>query len=63
MGCFAGRLEGMLLEAKGFWAEAEKAYSSFLEDNPFDQVSFGSFLSQIPPSIEVNEIICFLGCF
>ncbi|XP_030520768.1 ER membrane protein complex subunit 2 [Rhodamnia argentea] len=33
-----GRLEGMLLEAKGLWAEAEKAYSSFLEDNPFDQV-------------------------
>jgi len=27
-----------LLEAKGSWAEAEKAYSSLLEDNPFDQV-------------------------
>lgn len=36
---FAGRLEAMLLEAKGSWAEAEKAYSSLLEDNPFDQVS------------------------
>ncbi|KDP23644.1 hypothetical protein JCGZ_23477 [Jatropha curcas] len=34
----AGRLEGMLLEAKGSWAEAEKAYSSLLEDNPLDQV-------------------------
>ncbi|KAM7476910.1 hypothetical protein LguiB_024153 [Lonicera macranthoides] len=33
-----GRLEAMLLEAKGSWAEAEKAYSSLLEDNPFDQV-------------------------
>ncbi|KAI6684978.1 hypothetical protein NL676_030891 [Syzygium grande] len=33
-----GRLEGMLLEVKGLWAEAEKAYSNFLEDNPFDQV-------------------------
>ncbi|XP_021282402.1 ER membrane protein complex subunit 2 [Herrania umbratica] len=33
-----GRLEGMLLEAKGSWAEAEKAYSSLLEDNPLDQV-------------------------
>lgn len=33
-----GRVEGMLLEAKGSWAEAEKAYSSFLEDNPLDQV-------------------------
>jgi len=33
-----GRLEGMLLEAKGSWGEAEKAYSSLLEDNPFDQV-------------------------
>ena len=28
----------MLLEAKGAWAEAEKAYSSLLEDNPLDQV-------------------------
>lgn len=34
----AGRLEAMLLEAKGLWAEAEKAYSSLLEDNQFDQV-------------------------
>ncbi|XP_057976526.1 uncharacterized protein LOC131163791 isoform X2 [Malania oleifera] len=33
-----GRLEGMLLEAKGSWEEAEKAYSSLLEDNLFDQV-------------------------
>ncbi|KAJ4967634.1 hypothetical protein NE237_014335 [Protea cynaroides] len=32
------RLEGMLLEAKGCWADAEKAYSSLLEDNPLDQV-------------------------
>lgn len=29
----------MLLEAKGAWAEAEKAYSSFLEENPLDQVN------------------------
>ncbi|KAF7142511.1 hypothetical protein RHSIM_Rhsim05G0161200 [Rhododendron simsii] len=28
----------MILEAKGSWAEAEKAYSSLLEDNPLDQV-------------------------
>ncbi|GMI88808.1 hypothetical protein like AT3G04830 [Hibiscus trionum] len=33
-----GRLEGMLLEATGSRAEAEKAYSSLLEDNPLDQV-------------------------
>ncbi|KAG6415591.1 hypothetical protein SASPL_123004 [Salvia splendens] len=33
-----GRLEAILLEAKGLWAEAEKAYSSLLEDNQFDQV-------------------------
>ncbi|KAK4424694.1 ER membrane protein complex subunit [Sesamum alatum] len=33
-----GRLEAMLLEAKGLWAEAEKAHSSLLEDNQFDQV-------------------------
>uniref|UniRef100_A0A1D1YMF3 ER membrane protein complex subunit 2 n=1 Tax=Anthurium amnicola TaxID=1678845 RepID=A0A1D1YMF3_9ARAE len=33
-----GRLEGMLLEAKGEWADAEKAYARLLEDNPLDQV-------------------------
>ncbi|KAG7021145.1 ER membrane protein complex subunit 2 [Cucurbita argyrosperma subsp. argyrosperma] len=33
-----GRLEAMLLEAKGLWSEAEKAYASLLEENPFDQV-------------------------
>ncbi|KAL7083890.1 hypothetical protein ACP275_14G189500 [Erythranthe tilingii] len=33
-----GRLEAMLLEAKGSWSEAEKAYSSLLEENQFDQV-------------------------
>ncbi|CDP08539.1 unnamed protein product [Coffea canephora] len=33
-----GRLEAMLLEAKGSWAEAEKAYMSLLEDNPLDQI-------------------------
>ncbi|KAI8555936.1 hypothetical protein RHMOL_Rhmol05G0214500 [Rhododendron molle] len=33
-----GKLEAMILEAKGSWAEAEKAYSSLLEDNPLDQV-------------------------
>ncbi|GKB34287.1 ER membrane protein complex subunit 2, partial [Tanacetum coccineum] len=37
-----GRLEAMLLEAKGCWAEAEKAYSSLLEENPLDQASFFS---------------------
>lgn len=33
-----GRLEAMLLEANGQWVEAEKAYSSLLEENQFDQV-------------------------
>ncbi|KAA8544959.1 hypothetical protein F0562_019646 [Nyssa sinensis] len=33
-----GKLEAMLLEAKGSWVEAEKAYTSLLEDNPLDQV-------------------------
>lgn len=32
------RLEAILLEAKGSWAEAEKAYASLLEENPVDQV-------------------------
>eukprot|EP00268_Persea_americana_P067330 TRINITY_DN9254_c0_g1_i2.p1 TRINITY_DN9254_c0_g1~~TRINITY_DN9254_c0_g1_i2.p1 ORF type:complete len:307 (+),score=56.66 TRINITY_DN9254_c0_g1_i2:257-1177(+) len=31
------RLECMLLEAKGSWAEAENAYARLLEDNPLDQ--------------------------
>lgn len=35
---FSGRLEAMLLEARGLWSEAENAYSSLLEENPFDQV-------------------------
>lgn len=29
----------MLLEAKGSWELAEKAYTSLLEDNPLDQVN------------------------
>lgn len=33
-----GRLEVMLLEARGLWSQAENAYSSLLEENPFDQV-------------------------
>ncbi|KAK0601753.1 hypothetical protein LWI29_027129 [Acer saccharum] len=32
------RLEAILLEAKGSWTEAEKAYTSLLEDNPVDQL-------------------------
>jgi tetratricopeptide (TPR) repeat protein len=32
-----GRLEALLLEAKGLWGEAEEAYASLLEDNPLDQ--------------------------
>ncbi|XP_042515638.1 ER membrane protein complex subunit 2 [Macadamia integrifolia] len=33
-----GRLEGLLLEAKESWTDAETVYSSLLEDNPLDQV-------------------------
>ncbi|PKA50125.1 hypothetical protein AXF42_Ash019644 [Apostasia shenzhenica] len=33
-----GKLEGMLLEAKEAWADAEKAYARLLEDSPLDQV-------------------------
>ncbi|CAM0146653.1 unnamed protein product [Urochloa decumbens] len=32
------RLEGLLFEAKGEWAEAERAYALILENNPFDQI-------------------------
>lgn len=37
----------MLLEAKGSWAEAEKAYSSLLEDNPVDQVNSLTILHEM----------------
>lgn len=33
-----GRLEGMLLEAKGSWTDADNVYTRLLEDNPLDQV-------------------------
>lgn len=46
-GIFVGKLEAMILEAKGSWAEAEKAYSSLLEDNPLDQVSSFQVLYQM----------------
>lgn len=36
----SARLEGMLLEAKGAWAEAERAYAVLLETNPNDQVLY-----------------------
>ncbi|CAN6286186.1 unnamed protein product, partial [Urochloa humidicola] len=32
------RLEGLLFEAKGEWAEAERSYALILENNPFDQI-------------------------
>lgn len=47
----------MLLEAKGSWEEAEKAYSSFLEDSPLDQVSS----EQTPPGR--FNVICQDGLF
>lgn len=36
----------MLLEAKGLWSEAEKAYTSLLEENPFDQVTILTVLRE-----------------
>ncbi|GAB2218790.1 hypothetical protein Drorol1_Dr00002022 [Drosera rotundifolia] len=33
-----GRLQALLLEAKGLWEEADNTYSNLLEDNPLDQV-------------------------
>ncbi|XP_062218070.1 uncharacterized protein LOC133918285 [Phragmites australis] len=32
------RLEALLFEAKGEWAEAERAYALILQNNPFDQI-------------------------
>jgi len=40
---WAGRLEAMLLEAKGCFEEAENAYLNLLEDNPLDQVGFHKY--------------------
>jgi len=37
----------MLLEAKGLWSEAEKAYASLLEENPFDQVTISTVLREV----------------
>ncbi|XP_020080578.1 ER membrane protein complex subunit 2-like [Ananas comosus] len=34
-----GRLEAMMHEARGAWAEAERAYALLLENNPFDQIT------------------------
>ncbi|KAL1350546.1 hypothetical protein HN51_014591 [Arachis hypogaea] len=53
-----GRLEALLLEAKGSWELAEKAYSSLLEDNPLDQtihkrrVAMAKAQGNIPGAIE-----------
>ncbi|URD72282.1 Tetratricopeptide repeat protein [Musa troglodytarum] len=35
-----GRIEGMLLESKGAWAEAEKVYARLLDDSPLNQVLY-----------------------
>ncbi|KAL1313110.1 hypothetical protein HN51_039679 [Arachis hypogaea] len=53
-----GRLEALLLEAKGSWELADKAYSSLLEDNPLDQtihkrrVAMAKAQGNIPGAIE-----------
>lgn len=53
-----GKLEAMLLEARESWDEAEKAYSSLLEENPLDQVihkrrvAMAKAQGNIPRSIE-----------
>ena len=52
---FTGRLQGMLLEAKGCWEEAEKTYSNLLEENPLDQV--GSLF------VWLSNTLCFLLLF
>ncbi|XP_068635357.1 uncharacterized protein [Aristolochia californica] len=54
-----GRLEGMFLEAKGSWADAEKAYSCLLEENPLDQaihkrkIAMEKAKGNIPSAIEL----------
>ncbi|KAE8684180.1 protein tesmin/TSO1-like CXC 2-like [Hibiscus syriacus] len=52
-----GRLNGMLLEAKGSWAEAEKAYSSLLEDSPLDQVIHKRRISMAKAQGNISEAI------
>ncbi|XP_038716841.1 ER membrane protein complex subunit 2-like isoform X1 [Tripterygium wilfordii] len=56
-----GRLEGMLLEAKGSWSEAEKAYSSLLEDNPFDQVIHKRRVAMAKAQGNISEAIEWLN--
>ncbi|KAE8729691.1 putative 40S ribosomal protein S3a [Hibiscus syriacus] len=52
-----GRLNGMLLEAKGLWAEAEKASSSLLEDNPLDQVIHKRRIAMAKAQGNISEAI------
>ncbi|KAF2287815.1 hypothetical protein GH714_002816 [Hevea brasiliensis] len=56
-----GGLEGMLLEAKGSWTEAEKAYLSLLEDNPLDQVIYKRRVALAKAQGKVSEAIEFLN--
>ncbi|KAK4768272.1 hypothetical protein SAY87_003413 [Trapa incisa] len=52
-----GRLEGMLLEAKGSLPEAEKAYLSFLEENPFDQVVHKRMIAMVKAQGDITRAI------
>ncbi|CAL9231855.1 unnamed protein product [Arabidopsis halleri] len=62
-----GRLEALLLEAKGLWGEAEEAYSSLLEDNPLDQaihkrrVAISKALGK--PSVAIELLTKYLELF
>jgi hypothetical protein len=47
----------MLLEAKGSWDMAEKAYTSLLEDNPLDQVNSLNLIGE-KLGVELSVRLC-----
>ncbi|KAE9593626.1 hypothetical protein Lal_00036335 [Lupinus albus] len=56
-----GRLEAMLLEAKGSWELAEKAYTSLLEDNPLDQIIHKRRVAMAKAQGNISRAIEFLN--
>ncbi|CAN7107834.1 unnamed protein product [Brassica rapa subsp. narinosa] len=62
-----GKLEALLIEAKGMWEEAEKAYSILLEDNPLDQVihkrKVAMAKAQGKPSLAIEHLNKYLEVF
>ncbi|CAL0302231.1 unnamed protein product [Lupinus luteus] len=57
----AQRLEAMLLEAKGSWELAEKAYMRLLEDSPLDQIIHKRRVAMAKAQGNISRAIEFLN--